>query len=154
MRAYLKDDIIIRYTADKNATEIGNPPRVGLERLRFNGSGVVDLNDLTELWVGSDYQLHAIEVPGSQLVQMTYADRTRLINDAGTIRLKTDEELEQEGWAKVRYKRDKLLAKTDWTQLPDSPQLDGMVEYRQALRDIPQTQADLNNIEWPRIKGE
>ena len=50
----------------------------------------------------------------------------------------------------VRNKRNNVIAKTDWTQLPDSP-VDKTLwaEYRQALRDVP-TQAGFPwTIEWP-----
>lgn len=52
--------------------------------------------------------------------------------------------------ANVRNNRNDVIAKTDWTQLPDSP-VDKILwaEYRQALRDIP-TQAGFPwTIEWP-----
>lgn len=52
--------------------------------------------------------------------------------------------------ANVRNQRNDVIAKTDWTQLPDSP-VDKVLwaEYRQALRDIP-TQAGFPwTIEWP-----
>jgi hypothetical protein len=50
----------------------------------------------------------------------------------------------------VRKSRDKLLARTDWTQLPDVPTATRQLwtEYRQALRDITD-QPDLGNIIWP-----
>jgi hypothetical protein len=53
-------------------------------------------------------------------------------------------------WAAVRAERDRLLAKTDWTQMPDvSIESKTMwATYRQALRDITQ-QADPFNITWP-----
>jgi hypothetical protein len=50
----------------------------------------------------------------------------------------------------VRNERNNIIAKTDWTQLADSP-VDKTVwaEYRQALRDVP-TQAGFPwTIEWP-----
>jgi len=52
-------------------------------------------------------------------------------------------------WRAVRAERNKLLARCDWTQLPDAP-VDAATwaVYRQALRDIT-TQADPFNIAWP-----
>jgi hypothetical protein len=66
----------------------------------------------------------------------------------------TDEEVaartEQE-WGAVRGKRGFLLARTDWTQLPDAPvDADAWTSYRQALRDITE-QTDPFNIIWPAI---
>lgn len=55
----------------------------------------------------------------------------------------------------IRLDRNALLSKSDWTQLPDSPlneeQKAAWAEYRQALRDIPNTgvlSTDL--IQWPQ----
>lgn len=47
-----------------------------------------------------------------------------------------------------RRKRDRKLASSDWTQLPDSPLLDETraewAVYRQALRDL-----DMDGADWP-----
>lgn len=53
-------------------------------------------------------------------------------------------------WPLVRVKRDGLLSKSDWTQLPDVPitTKEAWAAYRQALRDIT-IQADPFKIEWP-----
>jgi hypothetical protein len=56
-------------------------------------------------------------------------------------------------WAAVRAERDRRLADCDWTQVSDAPltvtDREGWADYRQALRDIPQTQADPDSIVWP-----
>lgn len=61
------------------------------------------------------------------------------------------------GWASVRAKRDQLIAKTDWTQMIDSPLDAGKREeykiYRQALRDLPQSTDNHEQIVWP-VKPE
>lgn len=58
-------------------------------------------------------------------------------------------------WVEVRSRRDALLAKSDWTQLPDvslATQLRWQ-PYRQSLRDISQ-QLDPYNIVWPVTPAE
>lgn len=59
-------------------------------------------------------------------------------------------------WTVVRAQRNQLIAKTDWTQLPDAAltntQTAEWASYRQALRDIT-TQSDPFNIEWPVQPG-
>ena len=54
--------------------------------------------------------------------------------------------------ASIRIKRDRLLAETDWTQLPDVPltveQKQAYVIYRQELRDFTDTCDPYNPI-WP-----
>jgi len=96
MKAIVDKDIIVHIT-ERGNTEIGHLPRgVGLERLRWDGSKVVDLADLDEIWVeykNGAFILHAIEVPRSQLVKMTYKDRKRLTVEDGKIRLLTAEEM-------------------------------------------------------------
>jgi len=100
MRAVLENDIIVHIT-ERGDTEIGQIPKgVGLERLRWDGKKVVDLADLDQIWVeerNGVFILHAIEVPGTQKVSMTYADRKKLTRDADLIRLKSTNEIEADG---------------------------------------------------------
>lgn len=58
---------------------------------------------------------------------------------------------EEEVAAEVRAERDRLLAATDWTQLPDVPQAtkDLWAPYRQALRDVTEQPGFPHDIEWP-----
>lgn len=53
-------------------------------------------------------------------------------------------------WPLVRAERDRRLAATDWTQLPDVPLAtkEMWANYRQALRDVT-LQPDPFNIVWP-----
>jgi len=103
MRAILEHDII-RHITESGDTEIGTIPAdkkdVGLERLRFDGTTIVDLADLTGIWVSplgaGFFELHAVPVPGSQKVAMTYGDRKNLTMENGIIRVKTAQELDAE----------------------------------------------------------
>jgi hypothetical protein len=59
-------------------------------------------------------------------------------------------------WEKIRRKRDDLLVRTDWTQMPDSPLTTAKkaewATYRQALRDMPTSNAnvtDKSEVTWP-----
>lgn len=53
--------------------------------------------------------------------------------------------------AAVRAERDRRLAASDWTQLPDVPQAtkDLWAAYRQALRDITEQAGFPQNVTWP-----
>jgi hypothetical protein len=56
-------------------------------------------------------------------------------------------------WRVVRGNRDDLLRKSDWTAVTDTvlseaDQTD-WAEYRQELRDIPQTYDDADDVVWP-----
>lgn len=58
---------------------------------------------------------------------------------------------ETEHYQNQKRKRDGLLAKSDWTQLPDTdPQhKEEWLVYRQQLRDIPQQPEFPFKIQWP-----
>ncbi|MFI3276552.1 tail fiber assembly protein [Vibrio sp.] len=56
-------------------------------------------------------------------------------------------------WRDTKKERDALLFQCDWTQMPDA-QLDeakktAFLTYRQALRDIPQTYNNPDEVVWP-----
>jgi len=129
MKAIVNKDIIVHIT-ERGDTEIGRLPRgIGLERLRWDGSKVVDLADLDKIWVehkNGAFILHAIEVPGSQLVKMTYKDRKRLTIEDGKIRLLTAEEMaakqaEEKGKAadlrNLKYDFEQMTKNMDYSKL-------------------------------------
>ncbi|MEW6670238.1 MAG: hypothetical protein AB1427_00960 [Thermodesulfobacteriota bacterium] len=111
MKAILDNDVIISLSTS-TGTEIGSFPKgAGLERLRFDGQKVVDLALLSSIWVREPvpgfYELHAVSVPGSQSVAMTYAQRANLTTDpGGAIRVKTPAEIDAE-----RLSQEKQLLK-------------------------------------------
>ena len=53
----------------------------------------------------------------------------------------------------LRIERDRQLAASDWTQIPDAPLTAAerrlWQAHRQALRDLPQTFTDGRNVVWP-----
>jgi hypothetical protein len=53
-------------------------------------------------------------------------------------------------WARLRYRRDALLAECDWRVVADAPwDATPWVAYRQALRDLPDTTTDPRKAVWP-----
>tara|TARA_X000001036_G_scaffold400286_1_gene404542 strand:+ start:273 stop:545 length:273 start_codon:yes stop_codon:yes gene_type:complete len=52
-------------------------------------------------------------------------------------------------WAGIRATRNRKLAETDWRALSDLTLSDEWKTYRQALRDLPSTQSDPDNITFP-----
>lgn len=56
-------------------------------------------------------------------------------------------------WDDIRAERDALLAGSDWTQVADAPltatEKQAWVEYRQALRDVPQDFGTPDDVVWP-----
>ena len=60
-----------------------------------------------------------------------------------------DARLLADKWVNVRKDRDRRLAETDFNALSDSTLSSNMKDYRQALRDVPEDTADVDNINWP-----
>ncbi len=54
-------------------------------------------------------------------------------------------------WQQVRKERDQALADSDWRFMSDQSPLDEWVDYRQALRDLPQDNDTANDAadHWP-----
>ena len=59
-------------------------------------------------------------------------------------------------WVEVREMRDYWLEKTDWRFMSDQSPSDEWVDYRTALRDLPQDHADANSAcdAWPVMPDE
>lgn len=58
-------------------------------------------------------------------------------------------------WDNIRTTRNRLLKKSDYTQMSDWPgDRAAWAAYRQQLRDIPQTFANTNDVIWPTPPGE
>ena len=53
----------------------------------------------------------------------------------------------------VRIERDRLLSETDWAVSVDVPIPDGMLEYRQALRDITDQEGFPHNVVMPELSN-
>lgn len=56
---------------------------------------------------------------------------------------------------RMRYKRNQLIAASDWTQLPDIPPTTKALwePYRQALRDVTDQSGFPHNVIWPTPPG-
>ena len=55
-------------------------------------------------------------------------------------------------WDVVRAYRNSLLAESDWTSLPDTniSNKQAWLDYRQTLRNIPQTFSTPQSVVWPQ----
>lgn len=92
-----------------------------------------------------------------------YPTLKKYVDGVGEVTLTDDEYTDMiESWVDmfeverlrmIRVERDGLLADSDWTQMPDAPvDRDTWAEYRQALRDFPETLTTfelLENPMWP-----
>jgi hypothetical protein len=60
-----------------------------------------------------------------------------------------DERILADKWANVRLERNRKLAETDYLALSDSTLSNDMKNYRESLRDVPEDNADPDDISWP-----
>ena len=60
-----------------------------------------------------------------------------------------DARLLADKWVSVRRDRDNRLSQTDYLALSDSTLASNMKTYRQELRDVPEDNADPDDISWP-----
>lgn len=101
MKVILNDDVIIKVVGPKSekGVEVGDLPLgmpFDMTRIRWNGTAFVDLTTLDEMYVrrsNNVWSLHSIAVKGSQLVTMEFWQKKWLIDDAGTYRIRTVQEV-------------------------------------------------------------
>ncbi len=91
-----------------------------------------------------------------------WLDKTQTIPTEEEVTAKMKELTDAEPMKLLREERNKLIAETDWTQLKDisldSIREKNWKEYRQALRDLPNSSTpkldsfgnlDLSSVSWP-----
>lgn len=75
-------------------------------------------------------------------------DQVTLVADPLKVQAKLDQ-----AWTQLRTERNQFLAACDWTQIPDAPlsqeKKSEWAQYRQALRDLPDTISDPTQVVWP-----
>lgn len=90
MGAILKDDQVIAFSM-KGGIPVGPIPKgVGMNRLRWDGTKIIDIAELDELWVrctNGVFTLHAVQVPNSHKVRMKYRDRKCLCINKGEVKI-------------------------------------------------------------------
>lgn len=103
------------------------------EQYRRPGIGLLEIND-------------ELEIEGKSVVDGVIVDTVYTVEEQRT-------RVQRE----IRSRRAGLIAQSDWTQVPDVPfdavRRKAWCEYRQALRDLPNTyqnETDPANIEWPK----
>jgi hypothetical protein len=153
-RAIIRKDRIIKLTINpKLGIEVGELPKgVGLERLRWDGKKIVDLNDLDTFFVNrATGSLHVNKQPNSEQVKMKYQDRFNLVKDPETnlIRIKTKEESDQPKKEEYRNRR-----KKDYPTLGD--QMGAIIKYLKTLPNLPVEldqiikNVDKVKVAWPK----
>lgn len=119
---------------------------------KYNANGDYTGFYNTDIWKESD-------IPLDECIELTYdqwqealTGKYKVDNGNHTKIVKTQQEIDDLLYAKLRAKRDKLLLESDWTVLTDNKLSDAKknewLTYRQALRDLTDT-VDINNIVYP-----
>jgi hypothetical protein len=95
-----------------------------------------------------------------QLENHQVSSQIPIIKHSGKEILPTEPEF-ADRWAaeplrQLRQQRNQLLAQSDWMALSDRTMTQAQIDYRQALRDLPETsdpqldeQGNLTNVTWP-----
>lgn len=101
----------------------------------------------SEEMIADGYQLYEGEIPqASSLEFLMWDEETEKIIE--NVEFRKRKELEN-----IRSRRNKLLEESDWTSLRslDTGEVDQQwVDYRNALRDLPQNYVLGEELEWPR----
>jgi len=138
--------------ADGSATSLGGTV-TRLQLPNQTGGDVVFPGDQRPVDLG-DYVL----VKSIDVVQEVTATKKRggttveIDTDAVTVTVTQTavDKSDEEKWLEIRTKRDKLISNSDWMAMPDSPAItDSWTAYRSALRNLPASQADPDDIIWP-----
>lgn len=137
----------------------GNYPQSLPDRIRLsNGFTKTDKSTFTESDIADAGFILVSEKP--IVDESVYrVDWNRATIKWDIVELSADEKLNRLNleWSKVREKRNDVLNNLDKLairQLEVRGKVDSsLLEYKQKLRDLPQTQKDPFNIEWPSIES-
>jgi len=81
------------------------------------------------------------------------ADGNQVTLDQSVVDAAAVEVAAEQALARLRSKRNQLLAETDYLALSDVTLSSDMTTYRQALRDLPANTSDPANPVWPTKPG-
>ena len=91
--------------------------------------------------MAKDYIEYNVVTGKKTVREHTQAEKDAIIASAGTDEMK---------WRRIRQDRTQLLKDTDYAALPDSPAIsDAMTAYRKALRDLPASKSNPDEIVFP-----
>jgi hypothetical protein len=138
LKAVIKNDEIIKLSLT-TGVEIGEIPKgVGLERLRWTGTELVDLGTLDVMYRHKRTgKLHARRRPGTEKVRMKYKDRKNLIRGRNG-RLRPMRPAEILARADKDYRK---FRKAEYPEIGD--QLDAILFY---LNGLPEPTPELRKI--------
>jgi hypothetical protein len=102
MQATIERDVITVLGRGSVTIPDDYPRDVGLERLRWNGSSIIDLATLSGFWVehkSGIFILHCMNVENTTFIAMTYSQRKLLYFD-GEIKIRTAEQIASDAYDK------------------------------------------------------
>ena len=70
-------------------------------------------------------------------------------NNTVTVTYTAVDQTDSEQWATIRVDRDRKLTASDWMANSDVTMSSAWKTYRQALRDLPASESDPDDITWP-----
>lgn len=106
-------------------------------------------------WGNPDIAIHVAIPEGLDpqcIMAVKDGEEVTLVEDPAKVQAKT-----AQAWTTLRTDRNARLAACDWTQLQDAhlsaEKKSAWADYRQALRDLPDTVTDPTqvSVEWPQI---
>lgn len=137
--------------SDGTATRLGDT----VSRLQLpeqTGGDVVFPGDQRPVDLGNYVLVKAIEVTEEVTSGKKRGDTT-VAGDKDkqtvTVTHTAVDQTDVEKWVEIRASRDSKLIATDHYALSDVTMADNMKTYRQALRDLPASKSDPNDIVWP-----
>ena len=137
--------------ADSSATNLnGIVAKVKLPEQ--TGGDVVFTGDKRPVDLGTHVLVKAIEVTEEVTSTKKRGPTTTAIDgdkQAVTLTHTAVDLTTDEQWASIRYQRDNLLTKSDWMGFSDVTMSSAWKTYRQALRDLPASESDPDDITWP-----
>jgi hypothetical protein len=104
----------------------------------------------------SSYPDDIIEIPREEyLTALTEMYQNNKVANVNNGNLELIDAVPVITWEGIRRKRNRLLEKSDYTQMPDCPgDKTAWAVYRQTLRDLPQTYSSPDEVVWPTAPGE
>jgi len=92
-----------------------------------------------------------MEYLGSPDDQLKFVDGELIVKSDEEILAENNALLLRDAWDHLRNRRSNLLRDTDFLVIPDRPTVNGAVEYRAMLRDLPSTYNDTTILEQSEI---
>ena len=135
--------------SDGSATSIGGT----VSRLQLpNSTDTIFPGDQRPVDLGDYVLVRATEVT-QEITSGKKRGSTTVVGDKDnntvTVTYTAVDQTDTEQWAAIRVDRDRKLSASDWMANSDVTMSSAWKTYRQALRDLPASESDPDDISWP-----